>query len=353
MATKIEISGGTIVKIILWILFFYGLYYFKSLVFLLFLSVIIASVVDRLVVFLKRFKIPRIITVISFYLISLSLIFLLFYFFLPTIIDYIGSTIKRLPDFLNNLEAFKSSSINFLNSNPNFSISSFANNIDTKEVASIIQGKILNTRGIIAGSASFFDFLINFVLTLVVSFYISVNEKGIHDFVKLVSPRKYENYIESLVQRSQVKISNWFIGQLISAFFVSILVYITLIVLGIPFSFPITILAFVFELMPILGTISAAIPALFFAWNIGGFSLFFITLICFFVISQISSYFIYPKIVGKLAGIPTLMIIISVFMGATIAGFWGALIAIPVSAIVMEILDDYKKKKEDEQFILY
>lgn len=51
MATKIEISGGTIVKIILWILFFYGLYYFKSLVFLLFLSVIIASVVDRLVVF--------------------------------------------------------------------------------------------------------------------------------------------------------------------------------------------------------------------------------------------------------------------------------------------------------------
>ena len=105
--------------------------------------------------------------------------------------------------------------------------------------------------------------------------------------------------------------------------------------------------------MPILGTISAAIPALFFAWNIGGFSLFFITLICFFVISQISSYFIYPKIVGKLAGIPTLMIIISVFMGATIAGFWGALIAIPVSAIVMEILDDYKKKKEDEQFILY
>ncbi len=348
MATKIEISGGTIVKIILWILFFYGLYYFKSLVFLLFLSVIIASVVDRLVVFLKRFKIPRIITVISFYLISLSLIFLLFYFFLPTIIDYIGSTIKRLPDFLNNLEAFKSSSINFLNSN---SLSSFANNI--KEVASIIQGKILNTRGIIAGSASFFDFLINFVLTLVVSFYISVNEKGIHDFVKLVSPRKYENYIESLVQRSQVKISNWFIGQLISAFFVSILVYITLIVLGIPFSFPITILAFVFELMPILGTISAAIPALFFAWNIGGFSLFFITLICFFVISQISSYFIYPKIVGKLAGIPTLMIIISVFMGATIAGFWGALIAIPVSAIVMEILDDYKKKKEDEQFILY
>jgi predicted PurR-regulated permease PerM len=47
------------------------------------------------------------------------------------------------------------------------------------------------------------------------------------------------------------------------------------------------------------------------------------------------------------------MIIISVIMGAMVAGFWGALIAIPVSTIIMEILDDYKKKKENEQFILY
>ena len=78
-----------------------------------------------------------------------------------------------------------------------------------------------------------------------------------------------------------------------------------------------------------------------------------ITLICFFLISQISSYFIYPKIVGKLAGVPTIMIIISVIMGAMVAGFWGALIAIPASTIIMDILEDYKKRKEDEQFILY
>lgn len=353
MPTKIDISDKSIIKVILWILFFYGLYYFRSIVFVLFLSVIIASVVDRLVGFLRRFNIPRAVTVVVFYLLSLFLIFILFYFFLPSTIEYISTTLKKLPEFLNNLDSIKYSSIKFLDSNKLSSFSSFVNNLDTNQLVKLTQDKILSMGGIISTTSSFIGFMINFVLTLVISFYISINEKGVHNFLRLVSPRRYENYVESLVERSQRKISNWFIGQIISAICVSVLVYITLIILHIPFAFSISILAFLFELLPILGIVSASIPALFFAWNVGGVYLMFITLICFFVISQISSYFIYPKIVGKLAGVPTIMIIVSVIMGAMVAGFWGALIAIPVSTIIMEILEDYKKRKEDEQFILY
>lgn len=350
---EISLTDGSIIRVILWILFFYGLYYFRSIVFMLFLSVIIASVVDRIVVFLKRFNVPRAVTVMVFYLISLSLIFSLFYFFLPVTIEYISTTLKKIPEFLNNLDSIKYSSINFLNSNKLSSFSSYVNNLDTDQLVKLSQDKILSMGGIISTTSSFIGFMVNFVLTLVVSFYISINEKGIHNFLRLISPRKYENYIESLVERSQRKISNWFLGQIISAICVSILVYITLIILGIPFAFSISLLAFVFELLPILGIVSASVPALFFAWNTGGLYLMITTLVCFFIISQISSYFIYPKIVGKLSGVPTIMIIVSVIMGAMLAGFWGALIAIPVSTIIMEILEDYKKRKEDEQFILY
>lgn len=350
---EISLTDGSIIRVILWILFFCGLYYFRSIVFMLFLSVIIASVVDRIVIFLRRFNIPRTITVVVFYLISLSLIFLLFYFFLPITIEYISTTLKKIPEFLNNIDSIKYSSVNFLNSNKLSSFSGFVNDLDTEHLIKLSQEKILSMGGIISTTSSFFGFMINFVLTLVVSFYISINEKGIRNFLRLISPRRYENYIENLVERSQRKISNWFIAQIISAFCVSVLVYIVLIILNIPFAFSISLLAFVFELMPILGIVSASIPALFLAWNIGGLYLMFTTLISFFIISQISSYFIYPNIVGKFSGVPTIMIIVSVIMGAMVAGFWGALIAIPVATVIMEILEDYKKRKEDEQFILY
>jgi predicted PurR-regulated permease PerM len=320
---------------------------------MLFLSVIIASVVDRVVVFFKRFQVPRAITVIIFYLISLSVIFILFYFFLPRIIDYVGTTIKMIPNFLNSLDSLKYSSINFFNSNKMTSFSAYANSLNTNQLVSLAQDKILNASGLIAGTSSFINFLVNFILTLVISFYISINERGVHNFLRLISPRKYENYIESLVERSERKISNWFIGQIIYAFCVGLLIYITLLILKIPFALPIALVTCIGETMPMVGIFSGSILSLFFAYNVGGMSLMIITLISILVISQICSYVIFPKIVGKLAGIPTIMTIVSIIMGAILAGFWGALIAIPVSAIVMEILDDYKKRKEDEQFILY
>jgi predicted PurR-regulated permease PerM len=66
------------------------------------------------------------------------------------------------------------------------------------------------------------------------------------------------------------------------------------------------------------------------------------------VISQISSYILYPKIVGKFVGIPTVVIIIAVVVGAEVAGFWGVLISIPVATIVVELLQDFKKLKEEQ-----
>lgn len=353
MPTKIEISDRSIIKVILWILFFYGLYYFRSIVFILFLSVIIASVVDRVVVFFKRFKVSRVITVIIFYLLSLSILFFSFYFFLPRLINYVGNTIKLIPAFLNGLDYLKSSSINFFNSNKLTSFSDYVNNVNTNQLAYLAQDKILNASGLIAGTSSFINFLVNFILTLVISFYISINEKGVHNFLILISPRKFENYIESLVERSERKISNWFIGQIIYAFCVGLLIYLTLLILKIPFALPIALITAIGEIMPMVGIFSGSVLALFFAFNVGGVSLMIITLVSILIISQICSYVIYPKIVGKLAGIPTIMTIVSIVMGAILAGFWGALIAIPVSAIVMEILSDYKKRKEDEQFILY
>ena len=104
MTTKIDISDKSIIRVILWILFFYGLYYFRSIVFVLFLSVILASVVNRIVSFFKRFNVPRAVTVVAFYLLSLFSIFIVFYFFLPGAIEYISTTLKKLPEFLNNLD---------------------------------------------------------------------------------------------------------------------------------------------------------------------------------------------------------------------------------------------------------
>ena len=97
MATnKIEISNKSIIRVILWVALFYILYCFKSLILVLFLAVIIASIVNRFANLLKRISVPRVLSIIIFYVSFLLVIFFALYNFLPAAISYISNTIKEL-----------------------------------------------------------------------------------------------------------------------------------------------------------------------------------------------------------------------------------------------------------------
>jgi predicted PurR-regulated permease PerM len=343
---KVELSSRSIVKAILWVLIFYGLYYFKSLIFVLFISVIMASVADRIAVFTKKkIKLPRALSISILYLLFVGITFLVLYTFIPTLVNYLAETIKELPRLLDSFKSIHTNSDSWYSNFLSYIINA-ANNVDTNALILNTKNWVFKTS--VASSASIFNFVLNFVLTFVISFYIALSEKGVSNFLRLISPKKYEDYIVSLFERTQKKISGWFFGQILVAFIVAVLVYIVLLILNIPFALYIALLAFVFEIMPIAGVTTSSIPALFFAWNIGGYYLMLITLICFLVISQISSYILYPKIVGKFVGIPTVVIIIAVVVGAEVAGFWGVLISIPVATIVVELLQDFKKLKEEQ-----
>lgn len=346
-ARRIEITSRTILKIILGVLAMAGLFYFRSFVLIIFLSVILAAIVNRFAHILKKIKIPRIVSIILFYLLFLSFLFLIVYFFLPSVVIYLGNTLDTLPDLLNTFKAFTPVSSAWYSNFLTYLIDQ-VQAIDVNSVAEQIKAWILNTS--IANSSSIITSVVYFFITLVIAFYISLSENGIPTFIRMISPKKYEDYLISLFIRVERKLSSWFIGQMLVALLVALVIYIILLVFKIPYPLPIAALAALFELLPFLGITLAAIPAVFFAWNIGGMSLVVLIILSFFLVSQLSSYLFYPKIVGKFVNMPTVIVIIAVFAGAEMAGFWGALIAIPVTTVLMEIVSDYNKFKTGSSF---
>jgi predicted PurR-regulated permease PerM len=63
------------------------------------------------------------------------------------------------------------------------------------------------------------------------------------------------------------------------------------------------------------------------------------------VIGQFETYLIYPLIVRRATGISPIVVIISLLVGGTLAGFWGVILAIPCAVCILEFLDDLEKKK--------
>ena len=137
-------------------------------------------------------------------------------------------------------------------------------------------------------------------------------------------------------------------GQLLLGVIVAVLTYLGLSILGVKNAFLLAILAGVFELIPIFGPIISAIPAIGIALIQDGFSLALLVAGLFLIIQQFENQLIHPLVVKKIVGIPALVAIIALIVGAQIAGFLGMIIAVPITAAAMEYLSDMEKAKLNE-----
>jgi predicted PurR-regulated permease PerM len=177
------------------------------------------------------------------------------------------------------------------------------------------------------------------------AFYLALEEHGVQKFLRLIVPSSQEEYITNLWARAQRKIGLWMQGQLLLSLLVALLVYVPMLILDMPYSTLLAILAFVGELIPMVGLTLATIPALFLAWTHGGTSLLGIVAIIYFIVGQLENHVLYPKVMNKMVGVPSVVVIIALVVGAKLAGIWGVLLAVPLASILMELADDVNKRK--------
>jgi predicted PurR-regulated permease PerM len=186
--------------------------------------------------------------------------------------------------------------------------------------------------------------MLNVVLVIVISFYLSVSNDGIESFLRILSPIEREEYVIGLWNRSQAKIARWMQGQLFLGLVIGILTFIGLTLLKVEHALLLAVLAAIFELIP-FGIFLAAIPAVSFAFSGGGISLALMVVALYVLIQQLEGYLISPIVMNKMTGISPLVVIISVLIGVQLAGFWGLILAVPVAVTILEYIKDFEKKK--------
>ena len=187
------------------------------------------------------------------------------------------------------------------------------------------------------------------MLIVVISFYLSVQEGGVDDFLSIITPVRHHAYIIDLWHRSQRKIAFWLQGQIILGIVVGLLVYLVLSILGIPHALVLALFAGVLEIIPVFGPIIASIPAILVAFMNVGVGTGFLLIGLYVLIYQFESQLFYPLVVRKIVGISPIVVILALVIGAKLAGVLGAALAVPLSAALMEYIHDIEKRKKGEQ----
>lgn len=340
---SINITAGAIMKTGVIAVLFWFMWIIRDLILVLITSIVIASAINPISNFVsKKLKAPRFVSVFGIYAGTILIFVAMFSVFLPPFISDIRMTVNQLPFYIEELNSDKLAKVPGLD----IVLGSLKEMEITEDVLSIVTGTFSGvTVGFLATAAAIFGGAFSFVLIVVISFYLSVQKDGVGDFLRIVTPIKHEKYILDLWSRSQRKIGLWMQGQLLLALLVGVLTFMLLAVFGVPNPVMLGFIAMVLELVPIFGPVLAAIPAIALALLSGGVTLGFITLCIFIVIQQFESNLIHPLVVKKIVGIPAIVAIFAIIIGAKIAGFLGILISVPIAAIVMEYLGDIEKKK--------
>jgi predicted PurR-regulated permease PerM len=194
------------------------------------------------------------------------------------------------------------------------------------------------------GSVTFFLFQTVFIFVL--TFYLAVLDKGVERFLRIVTPKRHEDYVIDLWERSQKKIVAWAKGQFILAMIIGLSVFIGLKFIGLDNALLFALLAAVGEVVPIVGMMIATIPAVLVALLSGGAPFAFTVGAFYLLVTQFENHILAPLIVNRVVGIPSVIVIIAFIIGATLAGFWGVLLAVPVAATIMEFVGDIEHTKK-------
>ncbi len=242
----LDISWGTIFKFALIGLSIYFLYVIRDILMWFVFALIISLLFNPVIDFLQSKRVPRIISVILVYLGIFGVLGLLFWLIVPVFISEIRQFSQFFSEYFNKLApVLKALGFQTFENFDSF-IQSLSGSLE----------KI--SSNIFSAFITIFGGLFSTFFVLSVAIFISAEEKLIEKALKFLFPLKYENFVFSLWERCQKKISGWFLIKILGWIFVGLFSYLAFIVFSVKYPLGLALTAGIFnfiliEILPVRG----------------------------------------------------------------------------------------------------
>jgi predicted PurR-regulated permease PerM len=259
----------------------------------------------------------------------------------PTVVTQAGELSQNLPDTIDNLR--RSGLIQQLDEDYGV-ISNASDQLrqrlsDGATVMSLFGGILGAGRAVLSGFVSTFTVL---VLTL----YFLASLHTIAEAGYRMVPASRRPRVRALGDEIIRRIGGYVAGQVAVATINAILTFILLTVLGVPYSLVLSITVGILGLIPLvgatLGAVIVVLVGLFQSWQVG-----VILAIYYLLYQQIENYLIAPRIMSRTVSVPGAVALIAALAGAALLGVLGALIAIPIAAAILLILQEVAIPRQD------
>lgn len=331
---SLDISWKTILKIVFTLGLGYLLFLIRQILVWLLFALIISILLRSLINFFYHRKVPYWLSVLLTYIVIFGTLGGIVYISIPVVVQEVHQAIMSLPTYLPQLQGFLEK----------IGIQSSFSSFQELSVRFLQQ----TPQDILQFFGKFFGGLAATMFILTMAIFLSFEKQGFGEMVAFLSAHRYQKRILKAWERSRREVSYWFGIRIIGAVFISITYFLTYQLFDVKAALVLGLIAGVFDFIPYFGPFVATLLGGLLVGVQVSWALSLVVMIILFSMQLIESHILTPLVGRKLIGLPPYLILLAIAIGGQLFGFLGALLAIPVVAIIYRFVIDFKSGEYQE-----
>jgi predicted PurR-regulated permease PerM len=329
-----------VVTVALTLLVLRGAYLVRNVLILVLVAAFLAVGLDPAVRRLERWGIRRGLSVALIFLAAVTFVVAFALAVIPPLVDQVTEFATNFPDYVQD----------FAERNPSLEEWVRENNIldRLREAVSDLPTTISGSLGSVVGVAgSVLAAVFNMLTVTILTVYFLLSLSHIHAGTLKLVPRSRRARVSELLDPILEKIGGYIAGQVTVAIIAGLLAGLFLAIVSVPFPVALALWVAIAALIPLVGATIGAIPAIIVAF-FDSTTIGLATLIYFIVYQQVENYVIAPRVMTRAVDISPAAVLLAALIGAGLAGFVGALMAIPTAAAVKLIFQEVVFPRAEE-----
>jgi len=322
------------------LLLLYLLFNFFAILVPFIIGIGLAYVLTPIVDLLERKRIPRIISILACLLPIIAIFPLLIFFIVSGLIDELQGLIEKLPDAIQQGQIYFRVAIDKLVEWGIDIQPDILTNTITTQLNNILVGFFTTISQIGKGIGSIIVVIYNLIIIPVSAYLFLADRKKIMNWFRNLFTREESRRIDGFIARLNVSLARFFRGQIILMAVVGFIVGFALWLLGIKYYLLLGFIAAICNLIPNIGYVLSFIPAILIGITSPSPLINVIKIVAVYIGEQmIENFYLGPTIIGHASRLHPIVVMIVLVVGGLTFGFWGVLLAIPVTIFFREFLN--------------
>ena len=332
-----RVMGATLVLVLV-ALGFWLLYQYDQVVLSVLIALVLGTVIRPVVTWLHRRGLPRFASTVLVYLLLLTLLagFVLLLF--PLIVEQGGMLAAAVPGYYQSLRAwlvgYPNQVLVRLGAFLPLALPGLASNQQTGQQMLAFAGQAVGY-GATAANVIFMSTAI-----LLLAFHWTLDGPRTIQSLLLLAPKEQRAGAGELIAAMSSKLNFYIAGQGVLCLTVAVMALAAYLLIGLPNALVLALVAGVMELIPLVGPLLGAIPAMAIALAIAPSKLIWV-IVATLIIQQIENAVLVPRVMRKAVGVNPFISLLAIFAFGSLFGFAGALMAVPLAAIIQLLLDRF------------